>query len=196
MAEGLCKRDCGAELVKLDHVRALRNEALFWTFSSGSKNRVCAIMLGATPTVVLGSADATACYLRQTSAFPSAARTKRREWWRTSSYAAAYERAMCTRYVGRHVPNKNGPTGRRQVRAAGQAGECRGAWSCARYLETDKVDITDKCEGKRAERSGAECFSVPDFACCCDCAHSGSTPAPRGALKCSCEVCISAPRCH
>ena len=37
MAEGLCKRDCGAELVKLDHVRALRNEALFGTFSSGSK---------------------------------------------------------------------------------------------------------------------------------------------------------------
>ena len=60
---------------------------------------------------------------------------------------------MCTRHVGRHVPNKNGPTGRRQARAAGRVGECRGAWSCARYLETDKVDITDLCEGKRAERS-------------------------------------------
>ena len=85
MAEGLCKRDCGAELVKLDHVRALSNEELFRTFSSGSKKSVGAIKLGATPTVVLGSADATACYLRQTSAVPSAARTKRREWRQTSS---------------------------------------------------------------------------------------------------------------
>jgi hypothetical protein len=87
MFEGswLCKRDCGAELGKLDHVRALRNEALLRTFSSGSKKSVGAIKLGATPTVVRGSADAMACCLGQTSAVRSAARTKWGEWRQTSS---------------------------------------------------------------------------------------------------------------
>ena len=54
-------------------------------------------------------------------------------------------------------------------------------------------------QGKRsrAERSGRrECGVFRDRACCCDCAHICSMPAPHGALKCSREVCRSAPRYH
>ena len=47
-----------------------------------------------------------------------------------------------------------------------------------------------------AKRSGRrECGSA-SVACCCDCVHIRSMPAPHGAPKCSREVCTSAPRYH
>jgi hypothetical protein len=96
-------------------------------------------------------------------------------------------------YLGGH-----GPAGRRQGRAGRGRARGRGAVVCARFSNGKRgPDWLKRGKRSRAERSRRrECGVFRDRACCCDCTHIRSMPAPHGALKCSREVWRSALRYH